>query len=130
MARNQKLAPLLAGRVIATVEPPAAQPAAPVSRFAPSAGATWTVRFADGSALTVRTDGSPPDGAERAGGAAVSDVTQRGTTLTLALAAGASPNAPPSAAGAALAGALVFHTAEASGCVMLRDAKGAMEYAD
>lgn len=115
MARNQKLAPLLTERTVAAVDPPASAVPAPVSRFAPSAGATWTVRFDDGSTLAVRTDGTPPEGAEVAHGVAVGDVTQRGTTLTLALAGGK---------------ALAFHTAEASGCVLLRDAQGAMVYAD
>lgn len=116
MARNQKLAPRLVGRAVVAVEPPAAHPAAPVSRFAPSAGATWTVRLNDGSALAVRTDGAPPQGGAGAVGGHVADVTQRGTTLTLALADGK--------------GALVFHTAEASGCVLLRGSDGGMLYAD
>ncbi|GJG86499.1 hypothetical protein tb265_16800 [Gemmatimonadetes bacterium T265] len=117
MAHNQKLTPLLAGRVVAAVEPPSPAAPAPASRFAPSPAATWHVRFGDGSTLAVRTDGTAPTGADRAIGAAVSDVTQKGTTFTLVL-------------GAPAAGSLLFHTAEAAACVMLRDAKGQMEYAD
>ncbi len=116
MPRNQKLAPLLAGRAVTAVEPPALDVPAPASRFAPSQAATWHVRFADGSTLAVRTDGTAPEGVERAGGGAVADVVQKGTTLTLTL--------------AGTGGAIVFHTAEPSACVMLRDGHGKMEYAD
>lgn len=123
MARNQKLTPLLAGRVVAAVEPPAPAPA-PASRFAPSPAATWHVRFGNGSTLAVRTDGTPPEGVEGGPGAAVTDVTQRGTTLALVLGAAAAGTAPGAPA------VLVFHTAEPTACVMLRDAKGNMEYAD
>ncbi len=123
MSRNQKLAPLLRGRTITAVEPPAPAASAPASPFAPSPAATWHVRFGDGSSLAVRTDGTAPAGADGATGLAVQDVTQRGTTLTLGLATPPQPAASPAVA-------LVFHTAEASACVMLRDAKGAMEYAD
>ncbi len=115
MARNQKLAPLLAGRPVAAVEPPALDDRAPVSRFVASPAATWHVRFGDGSALAVRTDGSAPQGADQGAGGKVASVEQKGTTLTLALEGGK---------------AVVFRTAESAGCVMLRDAKGAMEYAD
>ena len=114
MPHNQKLAPLLAGRAVAAVEPPAPDAPAPASRFAPSPAATWHVRFADGSSLAVRTDGTAPQGVERAGGSVVADVVQKGTTLTLA----------------GQGGAIVFHTAEPAGCVMLRDGQGRMEYAD
>lgn len=130
MAHQQKLTPLLEGHVIAAVEPPApaAQTAAPVSPFAPSRAATWQVRFADGSTLGVRTNGSAPSGAEHAPGATVTDVTQHGTTLTLVL--GAAPAAPAVAAADAAPEPLVFETAEAAACVILRDAAGTMAYAD
>ena len=115
--RNQKLAPLLAGRAVAGVDPPPAAVAPPASPFAPSAATTWRVRLGDGAVLTVRTNGTPPAGTERAATAAVVDVAQQGTTLTLLLAGDPSR-------------ALVFHTAEPSACVMLRDAQGRMLYAD
>ena len=123
MSRNQKLTPLLGGRTVTAVEPPTPTAAAtPAPAFAPTQGATWHVRFADGSTLAVRTDGTAPAGADGAHGAAVTDVTQRGTTLTIAFGAGAT--------GAKGGAALVFQTAEATACVMLRDAQGRMEYAD
>lgn len=136
MSRNQKLTPLLRGRDVAAVEPPARNAPAPASRFAPSQGTTWHVHFGDGSTLAVRTDGTPPEGLDRAEHTAVTDVSQRGTTLTLTLGAAASTST--SAAPAAPAGtvaphtppALVFRTAEPAACVMLRDAEGRMEYAD
>ena len=140
MPRNQKLAPLLHGRVVASVEPPALTATPPASPFAPSPAATWHVHLADGSILAVRTDGTAPSGVDHAAGASLVDVTQHGTELTLTLgpaapsanaaAASALSAAPHVAAAAPASATLVFHTAEPAGCVMLRDGKGAMEYAD
>ena len=116
MSPNQKLAPLLAGRTVVSVDPPAAPAAPPASPFAPSGESTWRVRFADGSTLAVRTDGTPPDGADGARNVPVVDVLQRGTRFTLAL--------------GGAGGRLTFRTAEPAACVLLRDGKGRMEYAD
>lgn len=100
MQRNQKLTPIIAGREIAQVG---------------WDGATALIHFADGSVLRVRTPAPPPSGAPPLETGTVRAVRQSteaiafdftdGTTLQLAL-------------------------AEATSSVMLRDAKGAMEYAD
>ena len=138
MSRNQKLAPLLAGRTIAAIEPPApaAPTTTPTSAFAPSPGTTWHVRFSDGSTLAVRTDGTGPAGADQAPTGPVADVTQHGTTLALAFGPAAGANAGGTAGGNAAvadptpAAPLVFQTAELAACVMLRDPQGRMTYAD
>ena len=100
MARNQKLTPVIAGRTIAQIG---------------WDGATAILHFDDASVLRVRTP-SPPAAdaapleigkvrAVRQSTAAVAFDLDDGSTLQLPL-------------------------AEATSCVMLRDAKGAMEYAD
>jgi hypothetical protein len=99
MARNQKLTAVIKGRTITAVEP--------------HAGGT-TVRFEDGSVMTVKTGDQPPSGASPATGK-VRAVRQQGTRLSIDLEAGR---------------VLELTTAEPTSTVMLRDASGRLEYAD
>ncbi len=73
---------------------------------------TMTISFTDGSKMTVKTAGSSNSATT---GGTVKGVRQHGTTLALDFESGSS---------------LEIQTGEASSCVMIRDAAGAMEYAD
>jgi len=75
-------------------------------------GDVLTLRFNDGSAMTVRITGSSNNVAT---GGTVSGVQQAGTTLRLLLESGAPVDIP---------------TAEETSSVMVRGGGGAMEYAD
>jgi len=97
MQRNRKLTGVIGGRAISGME---------------VQGALLTVRFDDGSVMTVRTGGGAAPGAAPG---RVRAVRQGDTTLILDLDDGSS---------------LELHTAEATSCVMVRSGTGAFEYSD
>ncbi len=97
MASNHKLTALIAGRTVAGTS---------------NAGDVLTIKFDDGSLMTVQTAGSSNSAAT---GGTVKAVRQSGTTLSLDFA--------PS-------GTMEIQTADETSCVMVRDKGGAMEYAD
>ncbi len=103
MAANRKLTNLIRGRAVARVE------AAPD----PAGGSGARVAFDDGSVMTVALQPAAPLPA--GGGARVRGVRQAGTSLTLDLEGGSS---------------LAFRTREPTSSVLLRDARGVLEYAD
>ncbi len=73
---------------------------------------TLTVRFDDGSAMTVKTAGSSNSAST---GSAIAAVRQQDTTLHLDFENGS---------------AMTIQTAEATSSVLVRDKDGALEYAD
>ncbi len=75
-------------------------------------GNVLTLRFNDGSQMTVQTAGSSNSAAT---GGAIKAVRQGGTTLALDFEAG---------------GTMQIQTAEETSSVMVRDKNGVMEYAD
>lgn len=97
MARNQKLTGVIHGRAIVSIQPQ---------------GDLWSVHFADGSIMTVKTGTAVPDTTKKG---TVKAVRQRGTTLNLDFEDGTS---------------LQFETAEATSSVLLRDKDQKLEYAD
>jgi len=97
MTSNHKLTALIAGRTVAGTS---------------NAGDVLTVKFGDGSHMTVQTAGSSNSAVT---GGTVKAVRQSGTTLALDFA--------PS-------GTMEITTAEETSCIMVRDKSGAMEYAD
>jgi hypothetical protein len=102
MAANRKLTAVIRGRAVARVEP------------APDDGGPGArVLFDDGSVMTVALQ--PGATAPAGGGARVRGVRQAGTAFTLDLEGGTS---------------LAFETREPTSSVILRDAKGTLEYAD
>ena len=100
MRRNQKLTPVIKGRSIAQIG---------------WDGATATLHFDDGSVMRIHTPAAPPANAPPATLGKVRAVRQSGDTISFDLENGVSVQVP---------------LAEATSCVMLRDAKGALEYAD
>ncbi|HEY7878433.1 MAG TPA: hypothetical protein VIC55_09420 [Gemmatimonadaceae bacterium] len=100
MQRNRKLTPIIAGRAIAQIG---------------WDGATALVHFADGSVLRIRTPAPPATGALPLEIGTVRAVRQSTDAIAFDLTSGATLELP---------------LAEATSSVMLRDAKGAMEYAD
>jgi hypothetical protein len=100
MSRNQKLTPIIAGRTIAQLGWDAA---------------TALVHFGDGSVMRIHAAAPPPAGSPPAALGKVRAVRQSLTTIALDLEGGASLQIP---------------LAEATSSVMLRDAKGVLEYAD
>jgi hypothetical protein len=100
MSRNRKLTPIIAGRTIAQVG---------------WDGATALLHFDDGSVLRVRTPAPPPNDAAPLKLGKVRAVRQSTEAIAFDLEDGSSLQLP---------------LAEATSCVMLRDAKGTMEYAD
>src|SRR5438105_3520141 len=98
MARNQKLTKLIQGRKIASVE---------------SAGSVLTIRFADGSTMTVQTGRTAP--AASLVGETIQAVRQQDTKLSIDFEDGKT---------------LEITTAEPTSSVMLRDKNGVLEYAD
>lgn len=100
MARNQKLTPIIAGRAIAQVG---------------WDGATALLHFDDGSVLRVRTPAAPAADAAPLELGKVRAVRQSASAIAFDLEDGS---------------ALQLPLAEATSSVMLRNAKGAMEYAD
>lgn len=97
MQRNRKLTAVIGGRAVTALAPQ---------------GDVLTVRFDDGSVMTVRTDGPGP--ATGAMGR-VHAVRQSGTAMALDYEDGTS---------------LALRTAEATSCVMVRSGTGTFEYAD
>lgn len=100
MARNRKLTPIIAGRAIAQVG---------------WDGATALLHFDDGSVLRVRTAAPPAADAPPLKLGTVRAVRQSTAAIAFDLEDGSSLQLP---------------LAEPTSCVMLRDAKGTMEYAD
>jgi len=100
MARNQKLTPVIAGRTIAQIG---------------WDGAAALLHFDDGSVLRIHTPAAPARDAAPLKLGKVRAVRQSTDTIAFDLKDGSSLELP---------------LAEATSCVMLRDAKGAMEYAD
>ena len=100
MSRNQKLTPIIRGRTIAQIG---------------WDGPTAQLHFDDGSVLRIHTTAAPPRGAPAAALGKVRAVRQSLDTIAFDL------------EGATTA---QFALADATSCVMLRDAKGALEYAD
>ncbi len=100
MVRNQKLTPIIRGRTIAHLG---------------WDGAAALLHFADGSVLRIHTSAAPHAGAPLATLGKVRAVRQSLDAITFDLEG-------PST--------LQFPLAESTSCVMLRDAKGALEYAD
>lgn len=100
MARNQKLTPVIAGRTIAQIG---------------WDGAAALLHFDDGSVLRIHTLSPPAADAAPLELGKVRAVRQSTDTIAFDLEDGSSLQLP---------------LAEATSCVMLRDAKGAMEYAD
>jgi hypothetical protein len=97
MARNQKLTSVIAGRIVAAVD---------------VQGSLVAVHFADGSVMTVHTDGSPPSGAPVG---RVRAVRQQGTQLIIDLDGGST---------------MEMQTAESTSSVMVRDKAQGFEYSD
>ncbi len=100
MSRNQKLTSVIKGRTITQL--------------------TWDgpaaqLRFADGSALRVHTTAAPPAGSKPPSLGKVLAVRQSLEVIAFDL------EGPSS---------LQFNLAEPTSCVMLRNAKGVLEYAD
>lgn len=100
MARNRKLTPIIAGRTIAQVG---------------WEGATALVHFDDGSVLRVRTPAAPAADAPPLKLGTMRAVRQSTAAIAFDFEDGSSLQLP---------------LAEPTSCVMLRDAKGTMEYAD
>lgn len=100
MARNQKLTPVIASRTIAQIG---------------WDGATALLEFDDGSVLRVHTPSAPAGNAAPLKLGKVRAVRQSAAAIAFDLVDGSTLQLP---------------LAEATSSVMLRDAKGAMEYAD
>jgi hypothetical protein len=100
MHRNQKLTPIIKGRSIAQVG---------------WDGATAMLHFDNGSAMRVHTPAPPPKDAPPAPLGKVLAVRQSTEAIAFDLASGSTLQIP---------------LADATSCVMLRDAKGTLEYAD
>ena len=100
MARNQKLTPIVKGRTIAQIA---------------WGGAAAQLHFDDGSVLRIHTTAAPPKGAPPATLGKVRAVRQSLDTIAFDL------DGPST---------VQFSLAEPTSCVMLRDAKGVLEYAD
>lgn len=100
MHRNQKLTPVIKGRSIAQIA---------------WDGATALLHFDNGSVLRIHTPAPPPKNAPPATLGKVRAVRQSTEAIAFDLDSGATLQIP---------------LAEATSCVMLRDAKGALEYAD
>ena len=98
MHSNQKLTKIIAGRTIAGTS---------------QADGLFTITFADGSIMKIKTAPSITNSA--ATGGTVAKVQQQGTTLALVLEGGST---------------VTITTAEETSSVMLRDTAGKMEYAD
>ncbi|MDQ2931934.1 MAG: hypothetical protein M3Y05_14120 [Gemmatimonadota bacterium] len=100
MSRNQKLTPVIKGRTITQL--------------------TWDgpaaqLHFDDGSALRIHTTAAPPSGSKPTALGKVLAVRQSLEVIVFDL------EGPSS---------LQFNLAEPTSCVMLRNAKGVLEYAD
>lgn len=100
MARNQKLTPIIKGRTIAQVV---------------WDGPAAQLHFGDGSVLRIHAAAAPAPGSPPATLGKVLAVRQSLDTIAFDL------EGPSS---------LQFALAEPTSCVMLRDAKGVLEYAD
>jgi hypothetical protein len=100
MSRNQKLTPIIKGRTIAQIG---------------WDGSAVQLHFDNGSVLRIHTTAAPPAGAPPATLGKVIAVRQSLDAIAFDL------DGPSS---------LQFALAEPTSCVMLRDAKGALEYAD
>jgi hypothetical protein len=100
MHRNQKLTPIIKGRTIAQVG---------------WDGATVMLHFHDGSVMRIHTPSPPPKNAPPSTLGKVRAVRQSTEAIAFDLESGSTLQIP---------------LAEATSCVMLRDAKGALEYAD
>jgi hypothetical protein len=100
MARNQKLTPIIKGRTIAQIG---------------WDGPAVQLHFDDGSVLRIHTTAAPRAGTPPVTLGKVRAVRQSLDAIAFDL------DGPPS---------LQFALAEPTSCVMLRDAKGALEYAD
>lgn len=100
MSRNQKLTPIIKGRTIAQVG---------------WDGPAAQLHFGDGSVLRIHTAAAPPHGAPPATLGKVLAVRQSLDAIAFDLDGASS---------------LQFALAEPTSCVMLRNAKGALEYAD
>ncbi|HSU92406.1 MAG TPA: hypothetical protein VLI43_01770 [Gemmatimonadaceae bacterium] len=100
MHRNQKLTPVIKGRSIAQIA---------------WDGATALLHFDDGSVMRIHTPAPPPKNAPPATLGKVRAVRQSTEAIAFDLESGATLQIP---------------LAEATSCVMLRNAKGALEYAD
>jgi len=100
MSRNQKLTPIIKGRTIAQIG---------------WDGPAAQLHFGDGSVLRIHTAAAPPHGAPPATLGKVLAVRQSLDAIAFDLDGASS---------------LQFALAEPTSCVMLRNAKGALEYAD
>jgi hypothetical protein len=100
MTRNRKLTPIIKGRSIAQLA---------------WEGATATLHFDDGSVMRIHASAAPPRNAPPEILGRVRAVRQSGEAIAFDFDAGAS---------------LQLALAEATSCVMLRDAKGVLQYAD
>jgi hypothetical protein len=100
MHRNQKLTPVIKGRSIAQVG---------------WDGATAILHFDDGSVMRIHTPAPPPKDEAPATLGKVRAVRQSSEAIAFDLESGSTLQIP---------------LAEATSCVMLRNAKGALEYAD
>lgn len=100
MRRNQKLTRVIKGRSIAQIG---------------WEGPTANLHFDDGSVMRIHTTGAPASNEPPAVLGKVRAVRQSTETIAFDLENGS---------------ALQISLAEATSCVMLRDAKGALEYAD
>jgi hypothetical protein len=100
MHRNQKLTPVIKGRSIAQIG---------------WDGATALLHFDDGSVMRIHTPAPPPKNAPPAPLGKVLAVRQSTEAIAFDLESGSSLQIP---------------LAEATSSVMLRDSKGALEYAD
>jgi hypothetical protein len=100
MTRNQKLTPIIKGRSIAQLA---------------WEGATATLHFNDASVMRIHTPAAPPRDAPPTLLGRVRAVRQSGEAIAFDFDAGES---------------LQLQLAESTSCVMLRNAKGALEYAD
>jgi hypothetical protein len=100
MTRNQKLTPIIKGRSIAQLG---------------WENATATLHFDDGSVMRIHAPSAPPRNAPPATLGKVRAVRQSSETIAFDLEAGST---------------LQIQLAEATSCVMLRDPKGVLQYAD
>jgi hypothetical protein len=100
MSRNQKLTPIIKGRTIAQIG---------------WDGPTALLTFDDGSTLRIHTAGAPRGDAPAAKLGRVRAVRQSNDSIAFDLDDDSS---------------VQFSLAEATSCVMLRDAKGTLQYAD
>ena len=100
MSRNQKLTPIIKGRTIAQIV---------------WDGPTVQLHFDDGSALRIHTAGAPKSDSPPAKLGRVRAVRQSTDAIVFDFDDD---------------GSVQFALADAASCVMLRDAKGALEYAD